>query len=45
MTKSIYIKDPDGNGIELFCNSQDTAKDGLAEMRNPDRTNKELVFD
>ena len=45
MTRSIYIQDPDGNGIELFCNSQDTAVDGLAEMRNPDRKNKELVFD
>ena len=45
MTKSIYIKDPDGNGIELFCNSQDTAKEGLAEMRRTDRQNKELVFD
>ncbi len=45
MTRSIYIKDPDGNGIELFCNSQDTAKEGLAEMRNPGRKNKELVFD
>ena len=45
MTRSIYIKDPDGNGIELFCNSQDNAVDGLAEMRSPDRKNKELVFD
>jgi catechol 2,3-dioxygenase len=45
MTRSIYIQDPDGNGIELFCNSQDTAVGGLAEMRNPDRKNKELVFD
>ncbi len=45
MTKSIYIKDPDGNGIELFCNSQETAKEGLAEMRSTDRKNKELVFD
>ena len=32
-------------GRVVVCNSQDTAKDGLAEMRNPDRTNKELVFD
>ena len=45
MTRSIYINDPDGNGIELFCNSQDTAKDGLAEMRRTDLKNKELVFD
>ena len=35
MTKSIYITDPDGNGIELFCNTFDTAEEGLAEMRRP----------
>ena len=45
MTRSIYIKDPDGNGIELFCNSQATSEEGLAEMRRPGRENKELVFD
>ena len=45
MTKSIYIKDPDGNGIELFCNTFDTAEEGLAEMRRPERQNTELVFD
>jgi len=44
MTKSIYIEDPDGNGIELFCNSFDKAEDGLAEMRREDRKNTELVF-
>ena len=44
MTKSIYITDPDGNGIELFCNSQENAVDGLAEMRREGRKNKELVF-
>ena len=45
MTKSIYIKDPDGNRIELFCNTFDTAEEGLAEMRRPERQNTELVFD
>ena len=45
MTKSIYIKDPDGNGIELFCNSFDNAEDGLEEMRQPNRQNTELIFD
>jgi catechol-2,3-dioxygenase len=45
MTKSIYIKDPDGNGIELFCNTFENAADGLAEMRRPGRQNSELVFD
>ena len=44
MTRSIYISDPDGNGIELFCNSQDDAVDGLAEMRREGRKNKELTF-
>ena len=44
MTKSIYLKDPDGNGIELFCNSFEKAEDGLAEMRRPGRNNAELVF-
>ena len=44
MTKSIYIQDPDGNGIELFCNSQENSIDGLAEMRRPGRKNQELVF-
>ena len=44
MTKSIYIQDIDGNGIELFCNSFEKASDGLAEMRSPGRKNKELVF-
>ena len=45
MTKSIYINDPDGNGIELFCNSFEAAEDGLAEMRRPGRQNTALVFD
>ena len=44
MPKSIYISDPDGNGIELFCNSQNDAVDGLAEMRREGRKNKELIF-
>ena len=44
MTRSIYISDPDGNGIELFCNSQEDSLDGLAEMRREGRKNKELIF-
>ena len=44
MTKSIYLQDPDGNGIELFCNSFDEASEGLAEMRRPGRKNAELIF-
>ena len=45
MTCSIYLTDPDGNGIELFCNCQKDAAEGLAVMGSPDRENKELVFD
>jgi len=44
MTSSIYIYDPDGNGIELFCNNQDDASEGLAVMKDADRRNKELTF-
>jgi catechol-2,3-dioxygenase len=44
MTRSIYLSDPDGNGIELFCNSQEEAVDGLAMMRSTDRKNTELIF-
>ncbi len=44
MTRSIYLSDPDGNGIELFCNSQENAEDGLALMGSPERKNTELVF-
>ena len=44
MTKSMYLQDPDGNGIELFCNARETAEEGLAEMRRLDRQNTELVF-
>ena len=44
MTKSIYFNDPDGNGIELFCNTFENPEDGLAMMRSTDRENQELVF-
>jgi len=44
MTSSIYLKDPDGNGIELFCNNQDNPAEGLELMRSPERENKELLF-
>lgn len=44
MTKSIYLQDIDGNGIELFCNSFDDPADGLEEMRRPGRKNAELIF-
>ena len=44
MTCSIYLTDPDGNGIELFCNCQEDPADGLAIMSSPDRSKKELIF-
>jgi len=44
MTSSIYLKDPDGNGIELFCNNQDNPEEGLELMGSSERQNKELVF-
>ena len=31
MTASLYFSDPDGNGLELFCN---TVEDGLDYFRN-----------
>jgi len=44
MTCSIYLTDPDGNGIELFCNCQEDPADGLAVMGSSERENKELTF-
>ena len=44
MTSSIYLKDPDGNGIELFCNNQDNTVDGLSMMGDSERQNTELIF-
>ena len=45
MTKSVYFFDPDGNQIEFFCNSTDTAEEGLELMRSPNRKNTELVLE
>tara|TARA_B100000949_G_C14252177_1_gene438713 strand:- start:133 stop:579 length:447 start_codon:yes stop_codon:yes gene_type:complete len=44
MTSSIYLTDPDGNGIELFCNNQDNPADGLSMMGDSERQNTELIF-
>lgn len=44
MTSSIYLTDPDGNGIELFCNNQDSPAEGLKIMGEAGRENKELIF-
>ena len=44
-TRSIYLTDPDGNGIELFCNTFDTAEEGLEDMKaSSGRKFPELVF-
>jgi hypothetical protein len=45
MTKSVYFFDPDGNRIEFFFNTTDTAEEGLALMRAPGRKNTELVLE
>ena len=44
MTSSIYFEDPDGNGIELFCNNQENPAEGLAIMSDSTRENKNLTF-
>ena len=44
MTKSIYLQDPDGNGIELFCNTFYDPSEGMEMMRSTERKNTELVF-
>ena len=45
MTQSVYFFDPDGNRIEFFFNTTDTAEEGLALMRAPGRKNTELVLE
>jgi catechol 2,3-dioxygenase len=45
MTSSVYFFDPDGNRVEFFCNTHETAEEGLASMRDPVRKNTELVLD
>ena len=44
MTGSVYFEDPDGNGIEFYYDKFNTAAEGLAEMRRPNRENRELVI-
>ena len=44
MTSSIYFEDPDGNGIELFCNNQEDPAEGLAIMSDSTRENKDLTL-
>jgi len=45
MTKSVYFRDPDGNRIEFFFNTTETAEEGLALMREPSRAITELVLE
>jgi catechol 2,3-dioxygenase len=45
MTGSVYFFDPDGNRVEFFYNTYDTAEEGLASMRDPARKNTELVLE
>ena len=33
MTHSVYFKDPDGNGLEIYCDVQGTAEDGKRFMQ------------
>ena len=44
MTSSIYITDPDGIGVELFCNNQEDPAEGLEIMKDDARENTELTF-
>ncbi|MFQ6030159.1 MAG: VOC family protein [Dehalococcoidia bacterium] len=44
MTRSMYLKDPDGNGIELFCNSHENPADGLEAMQTQESLGWELVI-
>ena len=44
MTGSLYINDPDGNGIEFYFDKFESPADGLAEIRRPGRENTELVL-
>lgn len=44
MSGSIYLDDPDGNGIEFYFDTYEDPADGLAEIRRPGRQNTELVL-
>lgn len=45
VTKSIYLHDPDGNAIELFCNGHDTAEEGLEAIHKQESLSWELVIE
>lgn len=45
MTKSVYFRDPDGNRIEYFFNTTETAEEGLAMMKAPSRVLSEFVLE
>lgn len=45
MTKSVYFRDPDGNRVEYFFNTTETAEEGLAMMKAPNRVLTEFVLE
>jgi catechol 2,3-dioxygenase len=45
MTGSVYFFDPDGNRVEFFYNMCDSAEEGLALMRSPERRNSVLELE
>ena len=45
MTKSVYFRDPDGNRIEYFFNTTETAEEGMTLMRAPGRAITDLVLE
>ena len=45
MTKSVYFRDPDGNRIEYFFNTTETAEEGLAMMKASDRVLTEFALE
>ena len=45
MTKSVYFRDPDGNRIEYFFNTTETAEEGLEMMKAPGRVLTEFVLE
>ena len=45
VTKSVYLHDPDGNAIEIFCNGYGTAEAGLAAMHTQESLGWDLAID
>jgi catechol-2,3-dioxygenase len=45
VTQSVYLHDPDGNAIEIFCNGYATPEEGLAAMQTQESLGWDLVID